>query len=171
MSDLCIVEGKTEEHLIKSLREAKIIWTGRIEVINLFQRKLGNKILSKKWGRVHCVIDTDVTTSQHLNIFNDNLDKISAKEVQVLMQNKNFEDALCHCTSLDNIQKLYRFFDAAGEGEFKANFLKTRNVLDRLQQKGFDHKLMYSNNNSHYEEMRKKIITNSKIKIKDHFNS
>ena len=105
---LYIAEGEIEERFIRFLAQNDFIQAGRFRKFNLMQNrlKMTNAILSTKFDRIYCIIDTDVLTSGNISnlIFNlKQLKSICPREIFLLIQCENFEEELkflFNCTDL-----------------------------------------------------------------------
>lgn len=108
-----IVEGEIEERFMDGLKSPKLnkIIPGRIAVFNLMQQKIkpSSGLMTFRYERVFCIIDTDVLTGCELDNLKSNLEmlsEISKKQIFLLVQNKNFEDELTFMASVNNLQTL-----------------------------------------------------------------
>lgn len=143
---LILVEGQTEEYLLKKLNVI-----GKIQIFNLWDKdvqKIARKFKSNT--AVFVVYDTDTAQSQsNIARFNANLAflKQGGQLKGILQQTLNFEDELVFaCDALRNKQGLFQTFNAVDANEFKNKFLKSNNPIALLEKQGFDKMKLWKQN-------------------------
>ena len=112
---LYVMEGEIEEKFINAISRMGLAVSGKTEVFNLMQQRMKSSsgLLTMRYDRVFCIIDTDVLNTKVIDNLIHNLEllvDISAKPIFILVQNKNFEHELCYMASvkysLKNLEKL-----------------------------------------------------------------
>lgn len=136
-----IVEGETEEYLIKSF------YLGTVQVLNLWTLK-NEKIKSllrliPRSSKVFVVYDTDSIGSVSRNDFISNFHSlkkhVGSTNILLFQQTANLEDELMRCLGIHNRKKLYELFNnASGTQQLKRNFLAEKSLVKKLLDNGFD---------------------------------
>lgn len=106
-----IAEGEIEERFFDFLKHGGFIRPGRFKKFNLTQNDLkdNSNILTTKVKQIFCILDTDCVDMEKLFNNISKLEKICGNNVQMLIQNKNFEGELRYmldCNDLFNFFKL-----------------------------------------------------------------
>ncbi len=135
-----LVEGKTEEKLVKILKE-KYIVSGKIRVLH--QKRLSDMLLRtiSPDTTVILIFDTDVkSTIQSLEL---NIKKLENYKIKYILvpQVHNLEDEIVFATSIKEIKELLK---SKSNKDFKRDFLNTNNFLARLENKKFNIKRFWS---------------------------
>ena len=138
------VEGEDEKRLIEVLKtDMRLIQPGKIQVLNVVQEKLTDlklRVLSEGTILIF-VFDTD---AGNIDILSENI-KIArkssrVKEVYCITQVKNLEDELIRCTDINKIENL---LNSKGKSDFKGDFLKEKNLKQKLEAHSFDLKMLW----------------------------
>lgn len=135
-----LVEGQTEIELINSLD-----LMGKVIELNLWQKPI-SKIQRrfKPNTVVYVIYDTDVLDG--IELFHKNLRQLKKDNrlAGIIQQTDNLEDELVRaCQSIKKHSQLFEVFQAVSASEFKSNFIKTTQVLDKLNGLGFDPNLLW----------------------------
>lgn len=133
------VEGEDEEKLIHVLKaELQVIRPGKVQKLNVVERELTNaRLMTLRPGTmVVLVFDTD---TGYIDILRKNLEKLkkcsSVSEVVAIPQNKNLEQELVHSC---DIKKVTELLDSKSRKDFKTDFIRTKNLADKLKEHRFD---------------------------------
>ena len=172
-----LVEGDTEEHLVKQLKSSGEILAGKIEVWNICQHKVKNIIRNLSINSIVIVItDLDIHRNNSYNnylLLSENLKNLveNSKRVYLISQKDNLEDELmiaCNCTKGNLFSKL----KVTTASDFKREFLKCKNFIEVFDT--FNKESLWKNEDdlllkklSAYMK-RSKIETNTKIIKKLH---
>lgn len=122
----------------EGLKANGLILSGRVEVFNVICDKVTNARLMtiKPKTYVILVFDTDV---DKVDILEDNIRMFekcpSVIEVLTIPQVKNLEDELVRACDIKNATEL---FGGNSLKDFKADFIKEKNLMKKLEAKGFD---------------------------------
>ena len=146
---LFLVEGHTEQALLKELKEHHNLIVKDIRIFNLWNANLKSLLpMIKPNMGVVVIFDTD--TLDKIDDFMNNLSLLSrmVKHLFLIQQNENFEDELCfacNCTRTN----LFKSFaqkrtDDRSVSEFKKNFLRCPNRIKRLEEIKFSHARIWS---------------------------
>ncbi|MBE6102692.1 MAG: hypothetical protein E7200_11500 [Selenomonas ruminantium] len=163
---LYIAEGETEEHFIKEMIRLKCFVPGKFRKFNLMQKQLKNtdNIMMKKYSRVICIIDTDCISDDEVEKLKANLKMLSGicSRLDVLVQNKNFEDELKRLLGKKNLLKAFpEKFDGLGElKHFLAEKIDYEKYIDKKKVSSY-----CSGSNEFKEELGRCLGKNKKIKI------
>lgn len=135
-----LVEGKTELELFNSLD-----LMGKVIELNLWQKSI-SKIQRrfKPNTVVYVIYDTDVLDG--IELFHKNLRQLKKDNrlVGIIQQADNLEDELVRaCQSIKKHSQLFNEFNAVSATEFKSNFIKTNQTLDKLNSLGFEPTLLW----------------------------
>lgn len=122
-SILFLIEGETEEKLIKELK-----LLGKIQYFNFWDTDISKIIARIRADEVYIVYDTDVTTN--INRFIKNLKKLQMQKIKfyLLQQTNNLEDEIINCSSCKNIRQIFN----SSRTEFKECFLSCNNLSRKL---------------------------------------
>lgn len=144
-----IVEGETEEFLVKKL------FLGKVVVLNLWTLK-NNKINSllrvipPKSSKVFIVCDTDcisnISRGDFITNFHSLKKHVGSKNIVLFQQNRNLEDELIKCLGI-NKRQLYSLFNrASGNQQLKSNFLQEKSLVKKLMDNGFQQQKLWDSN-------------------------
>lgn len=140
-----IVEGETEQQLIKTLK-TKWIYSGNVIIFNMIQNIMSPIQLRtiKSDTNVVIVFDTDISKTDVLakNISNMQ-QKTNISKITLIPQIKNLEDELVHATTIKQIKEL---LPSQSNSDFKRDFCKSQNVPKQLIAKSFDINKFWSRN-------------------------
>lgn len=158
---LYLVEGDTEEYIIKQLKNTDLI-SGSIEVWNICQKKVKN-IVRRLTDRTIVIIVTDLDIHRN-NSFNnytllaENLKEIrnNSKKVFLISQKDNLEDEIMTACNL-NKNALLNILKVKSLTEFKSELIRCGNFK----------KTFNSYDNSKFWENKDKLILN---KLKSYMN-
>ena len=133
------VEGKDEEKFIRVRKsDLRVIQPGNVQTLNVVQETLSNTRLMALRPRTMVVLIFDTDTGQ-TNILNNNLKRLkecpSVSEIVTITQVFNLEDELVRCCSINKITEL---LGSKSEREFKSDFIRSRNLADKLREHKFD---------------------------------
>ncbi len=135
-----LCEGETEQHLIKALKDRKLIEPGQAQVFNAVQRNA--EPMLRKWKQkleIVLVVDADTGPYEANSRLAKNLKMLEDRgcEPRLILQCGNLEEELTHCC---RSRGLYDAFNASSDSEFKSNFLKVRKdqLISKLKHCGFD---------------------------------
>ena len=150
------VEGPDEEKLINVLKsDMKLIYSGRVEVINVVQKKLTElRLMQLKSNTVVVLIfDTDAGNVEILNYNIKLLNKCQqVKKIICIPQVGNLEDELIRSCDIRQIKEL---LDSQSNKDFKHDLIKEKNLALKLQGKNFDINRLWSNNPSNqYKDVK-----------------
>lgn len=148
---LYFVEGECEKKFLKSFmyRDDYEFEPGKVEVFNFINSKMSKPQARaiRKGTKVIVVFDTDV---ENVSILDENVNllvevaEISLDDIFFVTSIKTFEDELVYsCEKLSNINEMFK---TQGQSEFKRDFIKCNNVVNRLNTLKFDFDLMWSRN-------------------------
>lgn len=132
------VEGQCEKKLIETLKEQSLITPGKIEILNVTQEIIPELKLRpiSEGTTIIFVFDTDVPNTEILKKNIETIRKNSHfKELWTVLQVGNLEDELVRSTSCKDIKEL---LPSKSIKDFKADFIKEKNLYSKLQAKGFD---------------------------------
>ncbi len=109
MMDIClyVAEGEIEKRFLNELKQLEYFVPGKFCKFNLMQKriKVTDNIMSKHYSRIICIIDTDCEDLPQLENLKHNLKELSTvcERLEVMVQNKNFEDELGRLMDTDNL--------------------------------------------------------------------
>lgn len=132
------VEGEDEKKLIEVLKANKLVCAGKIQIFNPICEKLTKaRLMTIKPGtNVVMIFDTDVGDTA---ILQENIGMMNGcsnvSKVHTVTQVKNLEDELLRCCK---IRKITDLFGSDGVKKFKSDFIKEKNLMNKLNEKGFD---------------------------------
>lgn len=157
------VEGDDEKKLIEVLKtDMQLIQPGKIQVLNVIQERLSEyrlRVLSEGTILVF-VFDTD---TKNTDILNENIRKVKntkrIKNLYCVIQVKNLEDELIRSTDINRIEEL---LGSKGKANYKRDFIRERNLKQKLEAHSFDFKKLWCKNSQPPYE----LIKNDAIKIK-----
>jgi hypothetical protein len=92
-----VVEGEIEEAFLRQSIELNLVQLGVVKKFNLMQQSMkpSNNILTKRWDRIVCIIDTDCSDKSNCEKLFNNIGLLKQNgTVFILPQHKNFEDEL-----------------------------------------------------------------------------
>lgn len=142
-----LVEGETEEALIKALISNNTLEHGRVIIFNCWDGKaesIARRLSTSESNKIYIVFDTDVTNRAKNFVHTVNYIIRYSYQVVLLQQTKNLEEELVYsCSQIRTENKLYFHFNAQGPNQFKKEFLRVSNRLERLYSLGFDCDLMW----------------------------
>lgn len=127
---LILVEGETEEKLVKTLNIV-----GKIRKINLWEKDISKIIATIKEDNVVIVFDTDKV--EMIQRFITNLKILEKHKIKfsLVQQSKNLEDEVIYCSKCKRIQDV---FNTQGVKEFKNEWNKCQNLDNKLHEIYFD---------------------------------
>lgn len=134
-----IVEGETEEFLVKKLFLGKVVvlnlWTLKNDKINSLLRFI------PKSSKVFIVCDTDrissISKRDFISNFHSLKKHVGSKNIVLFQQHLNLEDELIKCLGI-NKKGLYSLFNnASGSQQLKRNFLQEKALVKKLMEHGF----------------------------------
>lgn len=136
------VEGETEAKAIKILKQ-DYIKSGKVVVLNQSRITLNRLRTVQKSYCVVLIFDTDNDT--YLETLKHNVDILTKYNIDIVLipQVKNFEDEIVYSTSITNITDL---LESKSRSDFKSDFLRIANVLDKLKANNFDIQRFWSRN-------------------------
>ena len=136
------VEGETEEKAIKILKQ-DYIKSGKVIVLNQKKITVGHARNIQKSSCVVLIFDTDDDT--YLATLKHNVNILAKYNIDTVLipQVKNFEDEVIYSTSITNITDL---LDSKSRSDFKSDFLRITNVLEKLEKNHFDIQKFWSRN-------------------------
>ena len=156
------VEGETEERAIKILNK-RYIEAGKVVVLNQKRITAGYIRTIPKSSCVILIFDTDNDT--YFATLKDNVNKLKKdnKRIDIVFipQVKNFEDEVVYSTSITNITDL---LNSKSRSDFKSDFLRITNVLEKLEKNLFDIQKFWSRNADESSMFAKYKNTAHKIK-------
>ena len=156
------VEGETEEKAIKILKQ-DYIKSGKVIVLNQGKIAGGHIRTIPKSACVILIFDIDDDT--YFTTLKDNVNKLKKdnKNIDIVFipQIKNFEDEVVYSTSITNIIDL---LNSKSRSDFKSDFLRITNVLEKLEKNHFDIQKFWSRNADEYSVFAKYKNTAHKIK-------
>lgn len=133
------VEGEDEEKLIHVLKtDLCLIRPGKVQKLNVIEHVLTDaRLMTLRPGTMTVLIfDTD---TGHTSILNKNLEKLkncsAVSEIVTIPQIFNLEDELIHSCS---IKKITELLGSKSKREFKADFIRTKDLAGRLREHQFD---------------------------------
>ena len=107
--DIClyVAEGEIEKRFLNELKQLEYFVPGKFSKFNLMQKriKVTDNIMSKHYSRIICIIDTDCEELPQLENLKYNLQELITVcgRLEVMVQNKNFEDELIRLMDTDNL--------------------------------------------------------------------
>ena len=139
------VEGDDEKRLIEVLKtDMQLIQPSKILTVNVVQERLTDlklRVLSEGTNLVF-VFDTDIGNT---DILNENIKKAkkaaNVKNVYCITQVKNIEDELERST---DIKKIEEHLNSRSRGDFKRDFIKEKNLKQKLTTHSFDIEKLWS---------------------------
>lgn len=104
---LYVAEGEIEKRFLTELKQIGYIVPGKFCKFNLMQKRVKNSdnIMAKHYSRIICIIDTDCAESVQLDNLKYNIDALTSicEKLEVMVQNKNFEDELKRLMNRSNL--------------------------------------------------------------------
>lgn len=159
---LYFVEGKTEEKIIKAIRN-KYLFSGKVVVLNPVMKKITNLHLTDIKSNTVIILVFDTDNDENIEILKKNIEILKmqkpVKGLIIIPQIGNLEEELVYGT---NIREIKELIPSKSNTEFKSDILKCTNVLDKLEAKVFDIGKFWSRNPSN----RFGIYRNEAHKIK-----
>jgi len=127
---LYFVEGETETALLNALTIL-----GKKQKLNLWEQDVSRFVRRiKPDTSIYILYDTDVL--HQYRRFIDNLKKLDTEKnvanIFLLQQTENLEDEVAFACTISSRNKLFRAFNTQDATEFKSVFIKTNNLLERL---------------------------------------
>ena len=133
------VEGEDEEKLVQVLKnDLRVIRPGKIQKLNVVERDLSDaRLMTLRPGTmVVLIFDTD---TGHPDILYRNLEKLkrcpAVAEIVTIPQVFNLEDELVRSCGIKRITEL---LGSKSRREFKADFIRCKNLDEKLKEYGFD---------------------------------
>lgn len=143
------VEGPDEEKLINVLKsDMNLIYSGKVEVINVVQKKLTELRLMQLKNNtvVVLVFDTDVGNVEILNYNIKLLNKCpQVKRVICIPQVHNLEDELIKSCGIRQIKEL---LGSKSDKDFKHDIVREKNLALKLRDRKFDINKLWTDNPS-----------------------
>lgn len=163
--DIClyVAEGEIEKRFLTELKQLGYIVPGRFCKFNLMQNRVkdSDSIMSRRYSRIICIIDTDCAENIQLDNLKFNLNKFSSicGRIEVLVQNKNFEDELSRLLSCKNMLTAFnKKFDGVKElKKYLAQKVVYEKVIDPSQL------LLYGGNNRDFKDLWKFRFNDARI--------
>lgn len=138
------VEGEDEEKLIHTLKsDLRVIKPGKVQKLNVIEHIIsdGHLLLLRPQTMVVLIFDTDTKKTE---ILRQNLEKLkkcpSVSEYITIPQIHNLEDELVHSCDIKEITDL---LGSKSKKEFKADFIRTMNLSNKLMEHQFDIKHLW----------------------------
>lgn len=139
------VEGEDEKRLIEVLKtDMRLIKPGKIQIVNVVQERLTDlklRVLLEGTNLIF-IFDTDTGNTE---ILLENIKKASkaanVKKVYCITQVKNIEDELERSTDVKKIEEL---LNSGSRSEFKRDFIREKNLKQKLEAHSFDIKKLWS---------------------------
>ena len=104
---LYVAEGEIEKRFLTELKQLECIIPGKFCKFNLMQKRVKNSdnIMAKHYSRIICIIDTDCAETVQLDNLKYNLNALTSicEKLDVMVQNKNFEDELKRLMNTNNL--------------------------------------------------------------------
>ncbi len=133
----------TQQTLIRTLIEQKLIVPGQTDVLNPMQALIKPthlRMLPPK-ARIILVFDTDIAELRILEQNIRNLHALHGKEIITVPQVMNLEDEMIRCTDIRHIRNL---LNCVHDSEFKTVFIEEHKLFDKLIAHHFDFKKLWS---------------------------
>lgn len=152
--------GNNEKKIINTLKAQKLIPTGKVSIFNIIQNELTNARLRDISNEtiIYLVFNTDI---QNNSTFIVNLEKLiklkTIKAIILIPQNKNLEEELIRCTSINNIQEL---LNSKPTSDFKTDLNNCTNIYEKLLSKDFNPSILWKSELSSNCVFYKYIVTN-----------
>ncbi|WP_439256976.1 hypothetical protein [Lonepinella sp. BR2271] len=126
---LFLVEGETEEKLIKTLK-----LLGKVQKFNCWNQDIYKLIPRLRASEIYIVYDTDVTTNSVR--FCQNIQQLKDYKLTVflLQQTLNLEDELVKSSNCRNINAIFK---TKSKKEFKTQFKDCSNLAQKLKEIDF----------------------------------
>ena len=139
------VEGPTEKKLIDTFKKTKeMILPGTVSVRNVVQEEIPDTMI-RNMGNSTIVILVFDTDRGNTTVLNKNIQKLrrcsNVREIWCVPQVENLEEELVRSTNIRNIKEL---LGSRSEGDFKRDFLREKNLLDKMNKHNFDYSLLWS---------------------------
>lgn len=141
------VEGEDEEKLVQVLKnDLRVIRPGKIQKLNVIERDLSNaRLMTLRPGTmVVLIFDTD---TGHPDILLQNLERLkkcpAVSEIITIPQVLNLEDELVRSCGIKRITEL---LGSKSKSEFKADFIRSKNLAEKLKEQSFDIYRLWSRN-------------------------
>ena len=148
------VEGGCEANFLVSFMHAPSsqhrIRPGKIEILNPVTERISKvkAMTIKKGTKVVLVFDTDIP---NVSILNENVKTLrtvaglTRNDILFVMSVNCFEDELIFaCPKFRTVKDLIQFFGARGLSDYKSDFSKNKNLVEKLRQAGFDMERIWS---------------------------
>lgn len=158
------VEGEDEEKLINVLKtDLGVIRPGKVQKLNVIEHTLTNAILMTLRPKTMVVLVFDTDTGK-TDILNKNLEKLKKcsviSEIITIPQVSNLEDELVRSC---DIKKITELLGSKSIKEFKADFIRVKNLPQKLKEHRFNIKKLWCEQPSHpYQDI---INQSEKIKL------
>ncbi|MGL5903599.1 MAG: hypothetical protein ACRCZO_13030 [Cetobacterium sp.] len=139
-------EGETEEKIISVLKKENLIFPGKINTLNLLQKRITNARIRdiSNGTTILIVFDTDIQDQTKIIQLNENISILSkvkeVKNIILIPQNKNLEDELIYATTVTSIKEL---FDSKSNSDFKRDLKACSNIFQKLESKNFNNKVFW----------------------------
>lgn len=108
---LYVAEGEIEKRFLTEIKQLEYFVPGKFMKYNLMHNRIkySDSIMAKKYSRIICVIDTDCLDPIQLKTLEHNLRMLSevCRNIEVMVQNKNFEDELCRLLGKKSLLKVF----------------------------------------------------------------
>lgn len=141
------VEGECEKKLVDTLKDNNngYIVAGKVNVFNVQQELLSNLhlVALKRNTSVILIYDTDKQNKQILSQNISTLKNNGFKNIICVAQNKNIEDELIRSTNIKEIKEL---LNSRSNKDFKSDFIKEKNLMNKLNEHNFDIKVLWNSN-------------------------
>lgn len=140
-----IVEGQTEEKIIKELKN-KYIFSGKVKVKNLVNEKISDSFIRTLNAEILIIVfDTDV---QEINILEENLKRLkkvkTISKIIFVPQIKNLEDEIVFSTEIKRIEELYQ----KNKIDIKKHIIQDNSFCDKLEKNNFSIAKFWSRNDT-----------------------
>ena len=127
---LYVAEGEIEKRFLTEIKQLEYFVPGKFMKCNLMQNKIkySDSIMAKKYARIICIIDTDCLKQSQLETLRYNLKMLSevCRNIEIMVQNKNFEDELCRLLEKKSLLKV---FSKAFDGVKDLKHFLAQNVI------------------------------------------
>lgn len=143
------VEGECEQKLINELKKVgtqKLV-SGKVEVLNVITQKISDSrllALNKKTVII-LVYDVDKPLTKILDYNIKKLNDSGFTNIIHIQSIKKFEDEIVFSTTIKKINDL---FNTQGVADFKTEFIKHKNILNKLESVNFDYLKIWSRVNT-----------------------
>lgn len=139
-----ILEGETEQKIVNALKEAGLIISGKVKVLNVLTKNVASIARSiKPSTNLVLVFDIDVlknnsgvTISSHFTKNLKLLEKTkNVKNIYIIQQVDTLEDELVRATTIREIKEL---LNSQSNTNAKSDINKCTNLYTKLEEKGFN---------------------------------